>query len=468
MSITSKVLAVTGRIGRDGWSSAMRGLTRRGVERLGEARVWDEPFLPLRSEDVHAGIAQPPASGCDRDRLRIGWVCLPPSAGSAGHTTLFRMVQAMADRGHDCTLVLYDRDGDGVSRHEPAIRSAWPGLTAGVASAADGFDRYDAVVASSWPTAQAVAARNTTAAPFYFIQDYEPFFYPRGYLYALAESTYSAGLQNIALGRMVATELVRQVGVVPDLVVPFGCDTATYRLLPAPVGQSAPRRGVVYYAQRAVDRRGYLLAKAALERFHELCPDQPVHVVGETVHGWTIPVVQHGPVSPEQLNVLYNRTIAGLAMSFTNVSLVPGELLASGNVPVLNDAAGSRLDLYSPHAVWASATPEGLATALTDVVSISDVAVIERAHRIAAEPRPSWTATQAMTADFIEGRVRRGAVSRDRRAKSASQPSPRARARQRMLRTPSQTSPRRMNTRVRTRRSESPVPTRPAGIPQTP
>ncbi|MGM7669383.1 glycosyltransferase family 1 protein [Microbacterium sp. A93] len=424
MSMTSKVLAVAGRIRRVGWSGAMRDLTRRGVERLGEARAWDEPSLPLRSEDVRAGAALPPIPGRDRGRLRIGWVCFPPSAGSGGHTTLFRMVQAMADRGHDCTLVLYDRNGDDVSRHEPVIRRAWPGLTARVASAADGFGGYDAVVASSWPTAQVVAARNTTAVPFYFIQDYEPFFYPRGYLYGLAESTYSAGLQNIALGGMVATELARQVGVVPDLVVPFGCDTETYRLLPAPAGQSAPRRGVVYYAKRTVDRRGYLLAKAALERFHELCPDQPVHVVGDTVHGWTIPVVQHGSVPPDQLNVLYNRTIAGLAMSFTNVSLVPGELLASGNVPVLNDAAGPRLDLDSLHAVWAPGTPDGLAAALADVVGVSDVAAAERAQRIAAAPRPSWAATQAMTADFIEARVRRGTVSRDRRAGSASYTSP--------------------------------------------
>lgn len=408
MSMTTYVSAMTDRIRRDGWRSAARELSRRGAERVGEAWAWDEPSLPVRLRDVYTGPARPPSPGRSTDRLRIGWVCFPPSAGSGGHTTLFRMVKAMEERGHDCTLVLYDRNADDVSRHEAVIRRSWPDLSARVASAADGFDGYDAVVASSWPTAHVVASRNSTAVPFYFIQDYEPFFYPRGYLYGLAEATYSFGFQNIALGGMVATEMVVQAGVAPGLVVPFGCDTDTYRLLSTPAEPAPPRRGVVYYAKRTVDRRGYLLAKAALERFHGLCPDQPIHVVGDSVHGWTVPVVQHGSVSPERLNELYNRTVASLAMSFTNVSLVPGELLAAGNVPVLNDLAGPRLDLDSPHAVWAPGTPEGLAAALADVVSATEPAIAERARRIAQSPRQSWAVTKARTADFIEGRVRTG------------------------------------------------------------
>ncbi|MFC7403023.1 glycosyltransferase family 1 protein [Citricoccus sp. GCM10030269] len=412
MSMTTYAAAVRSRIKNEGWRRAGQAVARRGLKSINEACGGDEPTLPMRPEDVYSGPALPelPAlpveQGRTAERLRIGWVCFPPSRGSGGHTTLFRMVSAMEDRGHDCTVVLYDPHSDDVSRHESTLRQSWPGLTASIASAADGLDHFDAVVASGWPTAHVVAGRHGTAVPFYFIQDYEPFFYPRGYLYGLAEASYSFGLQTIALGRMVATELEVQANVAPDLVVPFGCDIDTYRLLPDEDGERTPRRGVVYYAKRTVDRRGYLLARAALERFHEVLPDEPIHIVGDSVHGWTIPVIQHGSVPPEELNRLYNRTVASLAMSFTNVSLVPGELLAAGNVPVLNDAPGPRLDLDSPHAVWAPGTPEGLTAALATTVSVSETTIAERARRIAQDRQSSWAHTQARTAEFIESRVR--------------------------------------------------------------
>ncbi|VXB06252.1 glycosyltransferase family 1 protein [Citricoccus sp. K5] len=404
---TSTVIRTLGeRIQRDGWASAARSASRKAGELAGRRLAWDEPSLPLAAEDIHDAGPVPAQPGRTVDRLRVGIVCFPPSAGSGGHTTLFRMVRALEERGHHCTLVFYDPLAGGVDRHEPVIRRAWPDLEADIASVDDGFGSYDAVVASSWETAHVVASRNRTAIGFYFIQDYEPFFFPHGYLYDLAESSYTLGLQNIALGGMVATEMRRQRDLEPDLLVPFGCDTATYRLLESP----EPRHGIVYYAKRTVDRRGYLLAKETLERFHQLCPDQPIHIVGDRVRGWDIPVEQHGSVPPAALNQLYNRTIASLAMSFTNVSLVPGELLAAGNVPVLNDLPGPRLDLDSPDAVWVPGRPDALAAALAEVVRADAASIASRARRLALRPRPSWAAAQSMTADFIEDTVRRGTV----------------------------------------------------------
>lgn len=396
------------RIRNEGWAHTLRAVTRRVGEGVGARLGWDEPTLHLNARDVFTGSAVPAVRGRAVERLRIGIVCYPPNAGSGGHTTLFRMVRALEERGHRCTLVFYEPSGGEVSRHEPVIRRAWPELEAGIASVEDGFASYDAVLASSWETAHVVATRNLNAAAFYFIQDYEPFFYAHGYLYELAEATYSFGLQNIALGGMVSETLRRRVGIEAELVVPFGCDTGTYRRLETSDSAPEPRRGVVYYAKRTVDRRGYLLAKATLERFHALRPDQPIHVVGDAVHGWGIPVIQHGSVPPAELNRIYNATIAGLAMSFTNVSLVPGELLAAGTVPVLNRLSGPRLDLDSSDAIWAAGHPDALAAALTTAVDADDLTIAERARRLASRPRPSWAVAQAAVADYLEQTVRRG------------------------------------------------------------
>lgn len=400
MTAKTSAAKLAAQIERGGWTDLFRRGSRRLSSRLGDRMAWSDYDFPLRPTDVadsRTMLLQPgkPVDG----RLHVGWVCTPPARGSGGHTTLFRMVQAMEERGHHCTLFLYDRNADSVAYHEPRIRACWPQLRADIRSATTGIDGVDAIVATSWETAHVVASR--TPQPmhrFYFIQDYEPYFYPRGALYALAEDTYRFGFTNIALGEMVASVIDHEVEANVSAVVPFGCDTAVYNLLPTKAN-AVPRNGVVYYAKRKVDRRGYFLAKLALERFHQLCPDQEIHVYGDGVSGWTIPVRQHGNLSPEQLNQLYNRTIASVAMSFTNISLVAEELLAAGNIPVLNDSSLARLDLCSDAAVWAPATPTGIAEALASVVATADP---ESAIAAAATVRRGWESSRKQVVMAIE------------------------------------------------------------------
>ncbi|WP_024816721.1 glycosyltransferase family 1 protein [Arthrobacter sp. 31Y] len=391
---------ISQRIQQVGWASAGRQATRKVARLLLDKWALAEPELPLRPGDIvdsaqeSRGYNPAPATG----PLNIGWVCAPPGPGSGGHTTLFRMVRAMETRGHHCTLFLYDRNSDDSSRHEETIRRHWPDMNADVRSATHGLEGVDALVASSWASAHVIAARAPRSVhPFYFIQDYEPYFYPRGALYALAEDSYRFGFTNIALGAMIAEVMQFELGQAPEAVVPYGCDTSTYHLIHH--DQQTPRSGVVYYAKRNVDRRGYLLAKLALELFHEQCPDQEIHVYGDVVTGWQVPVINHGNLPPKQLNGLYNQTIAGLAISFTNISLVPGELLSAGNVPVLNQAPFASGLLTDPDAVWAPSTPGGLAAALTAVVRAPNINL--RAATIANRKRLDWDATGEAFADVL-------------------------------------------------------------------
>lgn len=406
---TTRLLAdVLVRLRRDGAGDVFRRGTRKIAQKAGDRLGWAELDCPLRPEDIaDPGTVLHPTVYPARDGgLHVGWVCTPPGAGSGGHTTLFRMVEGLERRGHSCTLFLYDVNSDDVARHEEVIRRCWPGMKAAIKSATPRIDGVDAVVASSWATAHVVASR--VAAPircFYFVQDYEPYFYPRGSLYTFAEQSYRLGLAVIALGDMVATRLQLESGIEAALTVPFGCDTEVYRLMDEP-GPAGPRRGVVFYAKRSTDRRGYLLAKLALERFHEIHPDEEIHIYGDHVEHWRIPVTNHGSLPPQELNQLYNRTKAGLVMSFTNISLAAEELLAAGCTPVLNDSILARADLPGHGAVWARPTPAGLASALSSIVESR-----ARASSPAPQVRPGWGQTQAMVADFIESACK-GALSR--------------------------------------------------------
>lgn len=401
MGTTQRLTDIASRLKRDGAGVVFRRGTRKIAQNIGDRLSWAELDLPLRPEDIADPwtVRLPTDCPAGDGSLHIGWVCTPPGAGSGGHTTLFRMVEGLERRGHNCTLFLYDVNSDDVTRHEEVIRRCWPGMKAAITSATPRIDGVDAVVASSWQTAHVVASR--VAMPircFYFVQDYEPYFYPRGSLYTLAELSYHLGLGLIALGDMVAMRLQQESGIAPALTVPFGCDTEVYRILDESRIAGA-RSGVVFYAKRSTDRRGYMLAKLALELFHEMHPDEEIHVYGDRVANWGIPVTNHGNLQPAELNELYNRAKAGLVMSFTNISLAAEELLAAGCRPVLNDSALARADLPGSAAVWARPTPSGLAAALSSLVDDRAPTATPAAP---FQVRPGWGQTQAMVADLIE------------------------------------------------------------------
>lgn len=305
-----------------------------------------------------------PTARPDDARLTIGWVITPPIAGSGGHTTAFRMVSELEKAGHTCELVLYDVFGGDVAEREAVIRRGWPHLKAAVRSIDKGFAGFDACVATGWQTACALAARavDVDMHRFYFIQDFEPFFYPHGYEYALAESTYRLDLNRIALGEMVSSH-VRAAGG-PCLTVPFGCDTETYHLLPG-----ERRDGIVFYSRAGTTRRGFLLASMGLEEFNRRRPLVPIKVFGPLEKtSFAFPVEWQGLQTPTQLNALYNTSIAGLGMSFTNISLVVGEMLSAGCVPLVNDSPDARLDMASPYVRWVNPDPMSLADELVDIV----------------------------------------------------------------------------------------------------
>lgn len=328
----------------------------------------------------------------------IAWVCFAPIVGSGGHTTLFRMVAAAAERGHRNVLVLIGTRLSELAAARESLRLGWPWLDVEVRHVDDGFGDVDVVVASSWETAHVVASRTAALAVhrWYFIQDFEPFFYPRGAQYSLAEDTYRFGFGNIALGEMVHRSLAA-IGVA-STAVPFGRDEGVYSL-----SGRAPRSGVCVYVRANNDRRGYLLAKKAIQQFHELHPEQQVHIYGDEVLDWGVPVTNHGYLSPQQLNGLYNRIIGGLALSFTNVSLVAGELLSAGAIPVLNDHADARADLPHPEAVWAAPNPAALAAALARVVEAPDQQA--RSERAARPVNPPWALVASQVIDAIEARL---------------------------------------------------------------
>src|SRR6185436_11910944 len=84
------------------------GLLEHGSENLDPQWQWEfvrksYPRRPIALEE-HDGHAGGP--------LTIAWVVPPWSIGSGGHTTIFRLVRQMEQRGHSCSIHLFDNKGD--------------------------------------------------------------------------------------------------------------------------------------------------------------------------------------------------------------------------------------------------------------------------------------------------------------------------------------------------------------------
>src|SRR5664279_3180901 len=176
----------------------------------------------------------------------------------------------------------------------------------------------------------------------------------------------------------------------------FGSETSNYSLK-----NLGPRNGVVFFARPGVARRGYQLGKMALEEFNRNHPGQKIHVYGSGARDISFPVERHGILSQSDLNELYNRVIAGVALSFTNVSLVPEEMLAGGAIPVCNESTLARACLTDPNVSWVPPTPSAIANRLGELVQMTDIRA--RAALVAASVRHGgWDAAQDAVVRIVE------------------------------------------------------------------
>lgn len=371
-------------IEREGTAGVVRRVRARGAKLV--APPTSAP-LPVAREDL-VGAARVLATGnplpgpapvLPGGPLRVAWVDVPPSKGSGGQTTIYRMIEHLERHGVQCTMYLMDHHGWELETHRRTIATWWPGVRAEVRDLADGIDDAHVVMATCWESAYPVLASPALGTRMYFVQDYEPMFYPAGSLAMLAEATYDFGFRAITAGRWLSERMARDHGLVADHF-DFGCDLTHYNL-DTSVGAGQRRTGVAYYCRPSTPRRAHELALVALEVFAEQHPEVPIHLYGEAVTGLGFEATHHGLLTPQALGELYNTCIAGLALSATNVSLVPHEMLGAGCIPVVNDGEHTRLVLDNDHVAYAPPSPFGLASALGRLVQASED---ERTARAAA------------------------------------------------------------------------------------
>lgn len=366
----------------DEWEAEVRAM-RKGSESM--HILW-----PVKEQDlIDADYRQLPKQAKRKAKppYTISWVIPPIGETSGGHTTIFRAIQHLESQGHNCTVYVYDPMKQGTAKQtKERVEHNLPKIK-GQVYYEQPIKDCDALFATAWTTAYPVFNFKGSAKKYYFVQDYEPYFEPVGTYSTLAQNTYHFGLRGITIGNWLSQKLPKEFGMKCD-PIEFGVNSEEFKLLDS----SAKRKKILFYARPVTPRRGFELGVLALQIFHKRHPDYEIHFLGWDTSPYVIPFpyVNNGIMSLDKLNELYNECAAGLVLSFTNMSLLPLEMLASGCVPVVNDADHTRAVSFSKEIKYAPPTPQALADELHTAVTVKDPQVqAERASNFAKKFK--WT-----------------------------------------------------------------------------
>jgi glycosyltransferase involved in cell wall biosynthesis len=326
------------------------------------------------------------------------------------HTILRFASGWRARQGVKSRLVVYDAPRADPAALRARVAEAFPDLAAIEVLVLRDGDRVppsDAAIATHWPSAYLVLKDRGAARKLYFIQDFEPLFYPAGTEYALAEATYRLGLPAIVNTPGLAAIYERDYGGRAFSFVP-AVDARVFHPPAAPCPERPFR--VFFYGRPRNERNAFELGLAALAELERrrgaevevvVAGDAPPLGVARRFPG----VRFMGRLPYERTGDLYRTCHAGVALMLTrHPSYLPFELMACGAVPVATvNPACSWLLRDGENALVVEPGASALASALERLVD--DAALRERlaAEGVRAVGEWGWEAQVDGAAAFARG-----------------------------------------------------------------
>lgn len=310
--------------------------------------------------------------------LKIGWIVPGLIIGSGGHRNILRAAYHLERFGHDVRLYFSDTELPDNELKGLVQKHFYP--FEGHVSRFNGrIGGEDILFATHWSTVGlAQSVQSTVGEIIYFVQDFEPSFYPMGSEYILAENTYRKGLYAITSGPWCEMILKRDYRMEADSFR-FPVDRSIYRA--GVGGKQARSKRVLFFAKPEMDRRCFLIGATALRELHRLRPDYEILFFGSgsaRQHPQPYPVTYLDVVPTlHDLARLYASSTAGLVFSTTNPSLVPYEMMACG-LPVIDiDRPGSEVNYGNRRDIALLADPDpakmaqNIATLLDDPADLA-------------------------------------------------------------------------------------------------
>lgn len=400
LQVAGRRLRTAIRYGREYGLLSLLRLVRSKVQRpsglLGKIEVIDFYDFVRRPP-----VGRPIVPG-DVPANTVNWFMPPFSRGSGGHLNIFRFIHHLEKQGFECRVIIVG-EPQPVSAGKAARQIAewfFP-LKASVYLGGEQAPSAHISVATAWQTAYTVRGFLATVHRCYFVQDFEPWFYAAGSEYAFAEETYRFGFIGVTAGNWLAEKIAGEYGMKTH-AVGFSYDRDRY--CPEPRKEHAIRK-VFFYARPPTIRRGFELGIMVLAEVTRRLPEVEVICAGWDVSAYAIPFTcsNAGVVNLSDLPDLYRQCDVALVLSFSNLSLLPLEIMACGVPVVSNRAPCTEWLLNDDNAQLAPPTVEGLADAVCAVLENPDEAARLRDAGLRTATATDWGREAARMGEIFRG-----------------------------------------------------------------
>jgi glycosyltransferase involved in cell wall biosynthesis len=312
----------------------------------------------------------PVSASFDPMQMRIDWIIPDFAPGAGGHSAIFKAAYWLEQRGHNVSIWLDYPSGrtEATATYQEILRD-FQSLRGPVRilEAKDVISTDVLLATDRWTVWSAL--KHGDAKLFgYFVQDFEPYFYPLGAEYFLAAHTYDQGLFCICSSKWLATKMQEHGADTIDFVYP--ADEENYH--PAPTQRNESDDPLIaLYARPATGRRAVELALLGLIRLWERGTRFRVAMFGQDLDPnsrWPFPVELLGVLNEAELGDLFRRADVGVALSSTNYSICSVEMMACG-LPIVDLETEATLATFPDGtATLAAPNPAGVADALESLL----------------------------------------------------------------------------------------------------
>lgn len=290
--------------------------------------TYDLPKIPLSQADIKNNPIKD-------NTMILNWIIPDLGVGSGGHINIFEFVNYFQSKGHKNRIYIF---GDSRFKTDKSIQNfiySNYNLRKSVElhRSTKGVKFAHATIATAWNTAYFVKSFDNTLKKFYFVQDFEPYFFAVGSEYFLAEQTYLMNFFGLTAGNWLKNKLSNDYGMKCESFL-FSYNKALYKVIP----KRDKIKRILFYARPVTPRRIFEIGLMALNVFHNRMPNVHIIFAGWDVSNYNIPFpyLNAGCVPLNKLGDLYSQCDIVLTLSGTNLSLLPLEVMSCGTAIMSN------------------------------------------------------------------------------------------------------------------------------------
>ncbi len=332
----------------------------------------------------------------------LNWIVPELDIGSGGHMNIFRFITFMENFGMHNRIYLFQSTRFQTDEQLREFLKDYYNIGNNkieVFCSTEGMEFAHGTIATGWQTAYFVRKFDNTISKFYFIQDYEPYFYPMGSEYLLAENTYRFGLRGITAGNWLKKKLNEEYGMRTESFL-FSYDHKLYQ----PKVKKDHVNRLFFYARPVTPRRSFELGLLALYELNKRIKEMEVIFAGWDVSNYDIPFkhLNAGNIHLEELSEMYAQCDICLVISTTNLSLLPLEIMASNSVVACTRGAHNDWLINEDNSIVLSCDPKEIAVDLEHYMRNKERLEEIRRKGLEFVQSTSWDAEARKVYDIIK------------------------------------------------------------------